>query len=272
METEHHITFIETLFPFVGMVFLIAAGVVFLTQQFRKNLYREQIKQEALKNQHRLELLRSGILIQEQERKRIAQDMHDDLGAVLSISRMHLLQAERKYGHLDEQLFSDLQNVRQLTESSIENMRRISHELMPPQLELFGVIQTLEAVCEQLNNTGKIRSVFYANDDIHSFMKDELIDLTLYRVCMELINNTIKHAEATELRITITGSEKEVTVHYVDNGKGLPAESIGKGAGLKNIRNRLLFLEGDILLGAEQEGFHATVNLPLQSIKAELET
>ena len=102
METEHHITFIETLFPFVGMVFLIAAGVVFLTQQFRKNLYREQIKQEALKNQHRLELLRSGILIQEQERKRIAQDMHDDLGAVLSISRMHLLQAERKYGHLDE--------------------------------------------------------------------------------------------------------------------------------------------------------------------------
>lgn len=272
METEQHITFIETLVPFVGVVFLIAAGVVLLTQQFRKNLYSEQLKQEALKNQHQMELLRSGILVQEQERKRIAQDMHDDLGAVLSITRMHLLQAERKYGDLNEQLFTDLQNVRQLTESSIENMRRISHELMPPQLELFGIVQTLDAVCGQLNNTGKIKSAFFAEDGINTFLKDELIDLTLYRVCMELINNTIKHAEATELELIITGSEKEVKVHYSDNGKGLSSEHQGKGAGLKNIRNRLLFLQGDIQLDTNKKGFHATVHLPLHSLKAELGT
>ncbi|MDR0801708.1 histidine kinase [Fluviicola sp.] len=270
METEQHITFIETLIPFVGVVFLIATGVVLMTRQFRKNLYSEQLKQEALKNQYQMELLRSGILVQEQERKRIAQDMHDDLGVVLSIARMHLLQAERKYGELNEQLFTDLQNVRQLMESSIENMRRISHELMPPQLELFGVIQTMDAVCEQLNNTGKIKSAFFAEDGINVFLKDELIDLTLYRVCMELINNTIKHAEATELKLTITGSEKEVKVHYSDNGRGFSSEYIGKGIGLKNIRNRLLSLEGDILLDLKKPGFHATVYLPLRSINAEL--
>lgn len=262
---KDHVTFIETLLPFVGVVFLIAVGVVLLTQQFRKNLYREQLEQEALKNQHQAELLRTSILVQEQERKRIAQDMHDDLGAVLSITRMHLLQVERKIDASDEKLLSELQNIRHLTENSIENMRRISHELMPPQLEKFGVILTLKTICEQLTASGKMNAELIVNDRI--VITDELLGLTLYRVCMELINNTIKHAGATQLKLRITSSDKNIQIYFSDNGKGMSGETQDQGSGLKNIKSRLSFFGGEFTIDSQQNGFKARASLPLQLIK-----
>lgn len=270
METKDHVTFIETLLPFVGVLFLIAVGVVLLTQQFRKNLYREQLEQEAMKSRHQTDMLRSSILVQEEERKRIARDMHDDLGAVLSITRMHLLQTERKYGALDSELMKDLENIRHLTENSIENMRRISHELMPPQLEKFGVLQTLENTCAQLTTAGKISAVFESEYNLS--LEDELVSLTLYRVCMELINNTIKHAEATQLELRISCRDQQVIVAFADNGKGLPPEGNIQGAGLKNIRSRLSFLGGAFIPDPEARGFRALIRIPLHVETSETDT
>lgn len=263
METENHITFVGTLLPVVGIVFLIAVGVIILTQQFRKNLYREQFEQEELKRHHQVELTKSTIMVQEQERKRISQDLHDDLGAVLSIIRMHLLQAERKYPDVNDQLPGELQNIRSLTENAIESMRRISHELMPPQLERFGVLETLEQTCEQLTAAGKISCKFTAEEHIDSQINDELMSLTLYRVCMELINNTIKHAGATQLQLDISGSDKEIIVNYRDNGNGMVPEYSKKGSGLRNMHNRIHFLGGNVIIHKGQNGFFSTILFPV---------
>ncbi|MBC9812767.1 sensor histidine kinase [Crocinitomicaceae bacterium CZZ-1] len=265
METGHHITFVGTLLPFVGIVFLIALGVIILTQQFRRNLYREQLEQEELKRQHQSELTKSTILVQEQERKRISQDLHDDLGAVLSIIRMHLLQTERKHQDVNDQLPGELQNIRSLTENAIESMRRISHELMPPQLERFGVLETLEQACEQLTAAGKINCVFTAEEQVDSYITDELMSLTLYRVCMELINNTIKHAGATELQLNFSVSDTEIIVHYRDNGKGMIPDHSRKGSGLRNMHNRIHFLGGSAVIQKEQPGFFMTILFPVTS-------
>ncbi len=262
METEQHIKFIGTLFPFVGIIFLIALGVIVLIQQFKKNLYREQFEQEELRRRHQAELMRSNIMVQEQERKRISQDLHDDLGAVLSIIRMHLLQAERKYGQLNDELPADLQNIRSLTENAIESMRRISHELMPPQLERFGVLETLEQACEQLTATGKISCEFTADERTGEYITDELMSLTLYRVCMELINNTIKHAGATQLKLHVSGSKAGVEVSYSDNGKGMVPGYSGSGSGLKNMHSRVHFLGGEIRIDKEKSGFGVSITLP----------
>lgn len=262
MEKEYHVMFMETLLPFSGIIFLIALGVVVLTQQFRKNLYREQLENEELKRFHQMELVRSSILVQEQERKRIAQDIHDDLGAVLSIIKMHLLQTERKYIDIDAQLPLEIQNVRKLTENVIENMRRVSHELMPPQLEKFGVVQTLEQMCLQLTNSGKIRCEFSASESMNSeYSNDELLQVTLYRICMELINNTIKHAGATSLNLSMTFSGSEIRVAYRDDGKGILPGNTAYGAGLKNIQSRVSLLEGNIFL-EEGPGFSAVIEIP----------
>lgn len=266
MEQGNHVTFIETLLPFAGIIFIIAVGVVLLTQQFRKNLYREQAEQEALKNKHQSELMRSGMLVQEAERKRIAQDMHDELGATLSISRMHLLQLERKFGIQDEQLLGELQNIRSLTENSLESMRRISHRLMPPQLEQFGFLKTMESVCHQLNETGNIQVEFVAEDEISKLITDELVQLTLYRICMELINNTIKHAQGKALSLRFKADENNLLLQYSDNGIGMDFDSERAGSGMNNLMERIRFLGGTCRIDTSpKKGFSIEVNVPVKT-------
>lgn len=263
MEADNQVTFINTLLPFAGILFLIALGVVFLTQQFRKNLYRQQLEQEELKKKHQVELLRSNIQAQEEERKRIAQDMHDELGAALSITRMHLLQAERKHGSDSAQLLSDLQLVRSLTESSLESMRRISHELMPVQLEKFGLLKTLEIVIEQLQSAGTVHIELRTPADL-SFL-DHPAQLALYRVLMELINNTIKHAGADRIAIDMKTNRGVLFCCYSDNGKGLPGEWSGKGLGMKGVEGRISVLGGTFEAGNNEKGsFQATFSVPFQ--------
>ena len=241
METPESVEFLVTLLSFAGIVFIIAIGVVLLSQQFRKNLVQQKLEQEKLKNQHHHELLKSSIEAQELERKRIARDLHDELGAVLSISRMHLLKMEEQCEVVNG---LPLANVRTLTENAIASMRRISHELMPPLLESFGLAKTLESLSTNLNSNTGIQI---------NFVADELPPLTwpvqigLYRICMELINNTIKHAQATKIDIEISISNAHLVLHYRDNGKGVGEGHHVGGLGSHSIQARVSALSGRIV-------------------------
>lgn len=269
METSGQVTFINTLLPFAGIVFIITIGVFLLTQQFRKNLYRQQLAQEELKNKHQLELLRSSFQAEEEERKRIAQDLHDELGATLSITRMHLLQAERLHGKEETMLLSDLQNIRSLTESSLESMRRISHQLMPPQLQKFGLIKTLETIAEQLNNAGTI--VLEINVSAELPVLDEWVQVSIYRVFMELINNTLKHAEASKIVLEINCMRNVLVGHYQDNGKGIDSSKFDhasntEGLGLKSMEGRINSIGGTFeIRNSINGGFSAQLTIPLHS-------
>lgn len=260
METSKGLNFLETLFPLAGVIFIITVGVVLLTQQFHKNLYRQKLKAEELKNHYQLELLRSSIQIQEDERKRIAQDMHDELGAALSITKMQIQQLEGKEKDNTGPLLSALQNIRSLTEASLASMRRISHRLMPPQLETFGLIKTLEAVAKEVNRTSAIQ--------IHIECPSGLVatwpvSLGLYRINMELINNTLTHAEARNITICFEQKPDYVRCIYTDDGKGLESGKEIKGLGFKNISSRISSLEGKISYSKMERGFQAVIHIPL---------
>ena len=149
METTHELNFLTALLPLVGVMCIIAVGVVFLNLNFHKNLYRQKLEQQELRNRHHQELLKSSIAVQETERKRIAQDLHDELGASLSIARMHLVQLEKQsQDHPTQEM---LRQLKVITDSTLASIRRISHELMPPLLETFGLVRTLESVVDQAN-------------------------------------------------------------------------------------------------------------------------
>lgn len=269
MEASGQVTFINTLLPFVGIVFIIAIGVVLLMQQFRKNLYRQQLEQEELKNKHQLELLRSSFQAEEGERKRIAQDLHDELGATLSISRMHLLQAERLHGKEKELLLTDLQNIRSLTESALESMRRISHQLMPPQLDKFGLIKTLETIADQLQTTGTIAVELKVLTEIPTL--NEEVQVSLYRVFMELINNTLKHSEATNIVIELSCFQQNLLGNYRDNGNGMVVTSNNStsnstGLGLKSMEGRMSSIGGKMEIEqSTNRGFSAQMSVPLSN-------
>ena len=232
-----------------------------LNQHFQKNLYRQQLEQEALKNFHQQELLRSSILVQEQERKRIAQDLHDELGALLSISRMHLVQLEEKETTEKEKLLPALQNIRSITEKALSSMRKISHELMPPQLETFGLTKTLQAVANYANQTGGINIQIDTANDLPELSWP--VKLGAYRIIMELINNTIKHSGADKIIIQLQCSETSLECLYTDNGKGFVSDTGKMGLGHKSIEGRASSLGGKFAFGNSGPGFRAQFSIPV---------
>lgn len=254
---------LSILLPLAGVIFIIATGVIFLYQHFRKNLYRQMAAQEELKAFHQQELLKSSIEVQEKERKRIAQDLHDELGASLSIARMHLVYLEDQAGTTEhEKLMLSLQNVRSLTENALASMRRISHELMPPQLESFGLVKTLESIAARAEGMDRISIQVNARDELPDL--HWMAALGLYRIIMELINNTIKHARADRITISLAMDNDMFTLHYHDNGMGLQGSSHLGGLGLKNLEARVSSLKGSFSLEQGQtEGFSASVWIPL---------
>ncbi len=262
METSKGLDFLGTLFPLAGILFVIAIGVVLLTQQFHKNLYRQKLKAEELKNLHQTELLRSSIQVQEEERKRIAQDMHDELGAVLSITKMHVQHLEEKEKNNEAALLPALQNIRSLIETSLASMRRISHELMPPQLETFGLIKTLEAVAKQANDTGNIHIHIENTTGLPALAWT--VSLGLYRINMELINNTIKHAAAKNIMIGFIYTINNIHCTYTDDGKGLDSlAEMNDGLGFKSIEGRVNSLRGNISYEKMETGFRAVIKIPV---------
>jgi signal transduction histidine kinase len=265
METIKDTNVVSVLLPMAIVIFIIAGGVVLLSLYFQKSLYAQKLREEELKNRHRAELLRHSISVQEMEQKRIAQDLHDELGAALSMMRMHLMLIEQKGEALPEGVMKSVHNARQLSEAAMASTRSISHRLMPPQLEAFGLLKTLEGVARQLNSAGNI-AVNLVNDS----NAEELafpVSLGLYRIAMELINNTIRHAQANKVDILLTVEEKQVTFRYTDNGIGISGNN-ANGLGHKSIEARVSALDGVFEMGnsMQQPGFYALVKIPLEAI------
>lgn len=256
--TQPEVSFIGSLLLMAGVVFVIALGAIALHLHFRKNLYRQTLEREELKTKHQRELLVASIEAQDKERKRVAQNLHDELGAVLSIIRMQLVQLEQRY-NTDEELHISLSSVRAATASALASMRSLSHELMPPQLEEFGLIKTLGAVIQELNNAGKITGQLYADMAIDRLPLPA--ELSLYRLCMELINNTIRHSQADSLSIQLLKQHSHFQLMYADNGKGVP-KNFTAGLGFKNMEARIDALGGTLVWGnAADGGFYAKVEI-----------
>lgn len=256
MEATESVAFLDMLLPMVLILFVIAIGVILLNQHFQRNLHRQQLKQEILKQDYQQQLLRSSIEVQERERKRIAQDLHDELGATLSIAKMQLMQLER----FPEQQ-GMLTNIRQSVEAAITSTRRISHELLPPQLERFGLYAALDKVAVQVNTGNEVQV------KVHHPLEDKrlpwMLEVALYRICLELINNTLKHARATEIFIDlITEDVSKCVFLYTDNGIGLRQNTSNDGLGLKSMEARVKAVGGELsLTGAN--GFQVRIVLPV---------
>lgn len=260
MEEPETLDILATLVPFTIIVFIIAIGVVLLNQQFRKNLYKQQLEKESLKIKHQEKLLQTAIEVQEEERKRIARDLHDELGAALSISRMQLLQLERA----EKMEVEKVQSIRELIENTLASTRRISHELMPLNLESLGLENALRSLLSRVEETGGLKTNITINQQTEPL--PTLIQLALYRIYSELVNNTLKYAQATSLDIRIVCETNCLYCSYTDNGSGLPENHSTVGLGFKSIENRINTLNGVLEYGTGANGgFYAQFELPLQT-------
>jgi signal transduction histidine kinase len=210
------------------------------------------------------ELINSTLEGIESERKRLARDLHDEIGAALSAMRLLVGQmpAEAK-------VFSEVtvltDKYKSLIDTTIDNVRRISNDLLPSGLEEFGLNYAIEGLCEkslELTDT----DINWAVEDIPQASSQ--LNLMVYRLVQELLNNTIKYAEATQIEISITKEANQLLLSYSDNGRGFNYDEAyqKKSLGLKNIETRTRMFEGTLEFKTQpNEGISVKISVPLTS-------
>jgi signal transduction histidine kinase len=204
--------------------------------------------------------LKTSIETLDEERKRISQDLHDELGAVLSIARMHIVRLRDLYAKGIGNLEPNLQEVFKLTEAALATMRRISHELMPPTLNEFGLIKTIESTVRQINDSQKITAQFETPST--SLRWPRTVELNLYRIFMELVNNTLKHSQAKQIKMVLQQDADTLLFTYQDDGIGFKNEK-SDGRGLSNIEMRVTTMGGTFRIDKDGgSGFHSTISIP----------
>ncbi len=223
-------------------------------------------KEFAEKKEIQQKMIETVIQTEEKERKRIASDLHDGLGPVLSAAKLYF-QAYLDAKEIGEK--NDIETkLKSIFENAITDMSRISHNISPQILENYGLIIALENFISDINISGKIKFDIKF-DKINRFgLKEEL---TIYRTISELINNTIKHAQATLISLNIFITGEMLNMVYEDNGKGF---SVGEqmqskhGMGLSNIESRIQSLEGNIFIESlPGQGMKVEIKIPYKEIR-----
>ncbi|MCK3684533.1 histidine kinase [Maribellus sp. YY47] len=177
--------------------------------------------------------------VEYKERKRIAADLHDGLGSILSSIALFIKLIEKDCSDKAEN--KSLLQVKELSGIALENLEATINNLNPSILNKYGLIKSLEIICDKINDIGKVTcTVNSANSEMKL---DPNMELNIYRICNELINNTLKHADASKLYLDIQQIKKTVTILYRDNGKGFNPDLIytsdEEKMGLRNIINRI---------------------------------
>ncbi|MEM7039734.1 MAG: sensor histidine kinase [Bacteroidota bacterium] len=217
----------------------LALAFVFFFNRSQRKILREQMLNQQLQLEHQEKLLHSTILTQEKERERIAKDLHDEIGSKLNVIHLNLHRL-RKANSSAVPILETVEDMVGVVNDTIDTTRRISHDLLPPTLENFGLKEALIELCENLQKTNAIEVVFELCRE-EAPLKDQLVALNLYRVVQELVTNSIKYAEAQRVTIKLWLAKREVKLEYTDNGKGFDPNSKNnrKGLGLQNIESRM---------------------------------
>lgn len=187
------------------------------------------------------ELAQGVINAQELERKKLGEELHDNINQLLGVVKLYIEHAQTDPSLRDELLSKSSEYLMQV----ISEIRNMSKSLVPPSLKDLGLLDSLRELVNSVEATRKINIVL---DSIY-FKEEKLIDemlLMIYRVIQEQLNNILKHAGATRVLIQLTMKENKVIVIVQDNGKGFDKSKVKYGMGLKNIRNRLDVFNGSM--------------------------
>jgi|GEM_PF-3392014 len=231
-------------------------GIAFIFGLIVYHIRMSQIK----KNQ--LGRLRVEIEAQEKERKRLAEDLHDDLGTKMSTLKLYMNTLNQYMSHNDK--LSAIGNSAQLLlDDSIRDLRSLLLNLSPQNVAKFGVFRSVHELVLRLEQTGLIQVNYECSVVNERF--DPKNELALYRIIQELINNSIKHSDCNEIDLAIHKFDGMYTLEYADNGKGLNMENspLNIGFGLKNIENRCQIAGGKIVWnGLDKQGFNVQISIP----------
>jgi len=233
------------IFGTLGML-ILAISIVAFVFIYQKKIIKRDLELQKIQAAYQKELLKATIEGQEKERKRIAQDLHDDIGAMLSTIKLSLVKILRGKS-MDNGETEKLLNTKDLIDETVNSVRRLSRDLLPATLDEFGLVHALQQLLEKIESNSHLDIEFHHS--VQAPRLDPTTELSLYRVVQELCNNIIKHSNATKIDISLKHEPQHLEIVVQDNGDGfVPSESSKSGAslGLKNIESRLSMINATI--------------------------
>ncbi|WP_428659304.1 tetratricopeptide repeat-containing sensor histidine kinase [Runella sp.] len=239
-EKQRQNTLIYSLIAGLTAISLIGV-LLYRNINIRKEIAEKEVKQ--LQQERQLIATNSILKGQEEERSRVARDLHDGLGGLLSGIKLTL---NTMRGNIILPESGALAFGRALTQldNAISEMRRVAHSMMPEALVKFGLTEALQDFCDGINESRQLKvslQTFGLETPIESST-----EVVLYRIVQELLNNIIKHAHATEAYVQITRDHNHLSLTVEDDGKGFDMTQLNqkKGAGMNNIETRVAYLNG----------------------------
>ncbi len=248
------------------MLLLFTSFLVALIFNQRKKL-KYQGSMERLREQQQNQLIEAAVRSEETERHRIAETLHDEVGAILSSAKLHLLGI--KTASLDDRDKGLHDKGSELLNDVIQKVRGISHNLHSNILKEFGLNEAIRHFIKKITQGTIINATTALDDNYQTINADN--DISIYRMVQELINNILKYADASELIISSTYKNNELDLVIFHNGEGLTQEQFERlrydkeGLGLKNIQNRVILLKGNIFFTQGAEGYRVNIHVPVKA-------
>jgi two-component system, NarL family, sensor kinase len=261
---------VEQIYLIIGVavvaMLLMAGSIILFVLYYQKRMVQEQFKRQQLELDYQKKMMEAALESQENERRRVAGDLHDSIGAMLSTIRVSLI----TYAKRNKSEEGSINESKKMLDDTIESVRRISRDLMPSTLEKFGLTQAVKEMCERFQATSSLPIIFEEQGETTSMAKNR--ELMIFRIVQELLNNALKHSEASFIKVTFeNGALLKVIVE--DNGKGFNPEehkadrTTGKGLGLFNIENRARLVGATVDFNAPvAQGSKIIINIPYEKV------
>lgn len=230
---------------------------------YQKKIVTQKLHIEQAEVEHRQKLLNATIEVQEKERKRIASDLHDDIGSLLSTMKLNLNYLKR--AGQGEERDKVLDQTFAMVKDGLANVRRISYDLLPPTLVRLGLWEAITEFANRLNDSEQISMSLFIQGTEH-FRLSGAEELAIFRVIQELVSNTLHHSDAKHIKLDIRADVETLTLEYSDNGAGFSdAKQLG-GLGMTNMQGRIGAINGSMQVSDESTGhFFARITLPIQN-------
>lgn len=247
------LTKINTFFYYYAHIPLMLEGIgLGLALLYQFNDERKKIEAELEKN--RVETTQKILLAQEEERQKLALDLHDDLGGSLSVLNRELDDFNERNGQI-------LTKSINLTQKIVSDLRTISHHLMPSSFEEKGLVKVVQESIEMANRQSKVYFVFVYNGEERRLPLET--EINIYRIIKELINNVLKHSEAKQSVVQMIFFDEFLYVSVEDDGKGFDfSEQQSWGIGLNNINLRTQYLKAKLTTESGSAGTLISLEIP----------
>ena len=250
----------------VALALLLVGFIVSILFLYQRRQQKQELELEKIKDLHEKEVLRSQLEIQENTFKNIAQELHDNIGQMLSVAKLSLSVLPVDKDHV---AYIQIQNSQQLLNKAIVDLSNLTKSLHTDRIAQIGLAESIRFELIALKNAGILQVQFHQRGTEIDF--NEQKSIFLFRIFQEAVNNILKHAKATELIVNLDYQDNLFSLEIMDNGAGFNVEqkrqsaTSTSGVGLKSMYNRAKLIGADLTMNSRPgKGTTILIELPLE--------